>query len=94
MWLEDMEQFTYCKCKVGSLSRFAHFGMRICGGAELSSCSYLVDHISISLVFKVDLIGWRSSLEDKTWPFLVHPFLQLVSSKNLKGYSCSFSPSK
>jgi hypothetical protein len=47
MWLEDMEHFTYSKCKVGSLSWFADYGMRICEGVETSNCSYLVDPTSI-----------------------------------------------
>jgi len=31
----NVGQFTYSKCKVGSLLWFPHFGMRICGGAQL-----------------------------------------------------------
>ena len=65
-----------------SLLCFAHFCTRVYGGAQLLACSHLVDHISISLVFYVNFIGQISFLGDKTWHFLVHPFLQLLYSKS------------
>ena len=36
--------------QVGYPIWFAHFGMRSCGGAQLWSCSHLVDHTSIMLI--------------------------------------------
>ena len=45
---------------------------------HLLSCSHLMNHTSILLIFHVTLIGQRSFWEDKTWHFLVHPFLQLL----------------
>ena len=45
-----MGQFTCSKCKVASLLWFTHSGLGICGGAELSSCSHLVDHTSVKLI--------------------------------------------
>ena len=68
--VKNKGQFTYSKCKVADLSWFAHFGMRIGGGPQLLSCSHLVDHTSISLIFQVNLIGQTSFLGDKTWYFL------------------------
>ena len=65
-----MRQFTYFTCKVTSLPWFAHFGMRICGDAQLLSCSHLVDHTRIMLDFHVNLIGPRSFWRDKTWHLL------------------------
>jgi hypothetical protein len=45
---------------VAILLWFAHFGMRIDGGAQLLTCSHLVHHTSIPLIFQVNLIGQRS----------------------------------
>ena len=42
--VRNMGQFAYSKRKVASLYWIAYFGMRICGGAQLWSCSHLVDH--------------------------------------------------
>ena len=33
----NMGYFTHSKCKVAGLLRFAHFGMGICGSAQLST---------------------------------------------------------
>ena len=41
------------KCKVTSVICFTHFGLRICGDAQLVSCSHLVDHTSIILIFSL-----------------------------------------
>jgi hypothetical protein len=51
--IRDMGQFTYSKCNVASLLWFAHVGMRICGGAQILSCSLLVD-TNIMLIFQGD----------------------------------------
>ena len=48
----------------------AHFGMRIWGGAQLSSCSHLMNHTSITLVFQENLIGQRSLQGEKHGIFL------------------------
>ena len=64
-----MGRFTYSKFKVANQSWFAHFSMRICGGAQLSNCSYLVDHKSIPLISHVTLIGQKSFWEDKNMAF-------------------------
>ena len=37
MWLEIRNNLHAFKCKVTSLLCFAHFGMRMCGGAQLLS---------------------------------------------------------
>ena len=73
-----MEEVTYYKCKVDSLLRFKYFDMIICGSAQLLSCSHLVTHTSILLIFKVNLIGQGSFLGAKTWHFLVHPIFQCL----------------
>ena len=72
--VRNMGQFTYFKCKVASLSWFAHFGMRICEGAQLSCCSHLVDHTSILVILQVNSIRQRSFLGHKTCHFLLNPF--------------------
>ena len=43
-------------CKVASLLWFVHFGVRSNGGAQLLSCSHLVDHTCIFHVFWMNLI--------------------------------------
>ena len=58
--VKNKGQFTYCKCKVASLLRFAHVGMRICEDAQLLSGTHLVDHTSLLLISHVNLIGQRS----------------------------------
>ena len=50
--VRNMWQFTYSQSKVANLLWFWHFGTRICKGAQLSNCSYLVDHTSILLMVK------------------------------------------
>ena len=57
----NMGHFTYLKSKVASLLWFAHFGMRICGGAQLLNNFQLMDCRSIPLNFEVNTIGQRSS---------------------------------
>ena len=57
-----MEQFTYSKCKVANLLRFAHFGMKIDGGAHLLSCSHLVDHTSIYSAHSPSESNWSKLL--------------------------------
>ena len=49
--IKNMEQLTYSKCKVASLLWFAHFDMRVSGGAQVLTCSHVVDHTSILLIF-------------------------------------------
>ena len=46
MWSEIGDNL-HSKCKVAGLLWFAHFGMRICAGAQLLSRSHVVDHTSI-----------------------------------------------
>ena len=86
----EMGHFTCSKCKVVDLLWFVYFGMRIGGGAQLLSRSHVGEHTSILLISPVNFIGHMSFLGDKAWHFLVHPFLQLVQSKNPKGYLCPF----
>ena len=52
---------------------FAHFGMGIRDGAQLLSCSHPMNNTSILLYSKVNLVGQRSSLEDESCHFLMHP---------------------
>ena len=73
-----MGQFTYSKCKVASQLWFAHLGKKFGGGAQLLSCSHLLDHISIPLIFHANLIGQRPFQGDKTMHFFVHHFLQVL----------------
>ena len=47
----DRKTIWMSKCKVASLLWFAHFDMRIGEGAQLLSCSHVVDHTSIPLIF-------------------------------------------
>ena len=63
---------------MASLLWIAHFGMRIYGG----SCSHLVDHTSILLIFQVNFIGHRSFFRGKIWRFLMHTFLHFLNLKN------------
>jgi hypothetical protein len=37
-----------------------------CAGSQLLSCSHLVDHTSIPLIFQVNLMDQKSFLGDKT----------------------------
>ena len=68
-----------------SLLWFVYFSMRICGGVQLLSCSSLVDHISISLILNVNLIGRRSFFGGiKHEFFFVQPFLQMLYLKNMR----------
>jgi hypothetical protein len=87
----NLGQFTYSKSEVASLLQFAHFGMRIFGGAQLLSSFQLMDCISIPLNFEVNTIGHRS-LRGYNKAFLTHAFLQLLSYSKPKGYSCPFPP--
>ena len=75
-------------CKVASLLWFAHFGMRICGGAQLLSSPNLVDHtslcsfskwLSFGLVFMAPLICWTYKSE---WR-LTYVCDELQSSKDV-----------
>ena len=45
---------------------FAHFGMKIHGGAQLLSFPHPMDHRSILLIFQVNLIDQKSLLGNKT----------------------------
>ena len=81
-----MVQFIYSKCKVTSLLWFAHFGTRIAESSELLSCSHLVDHTSIPLIFQVNLI-------DKTRHFfLCITSFNYYSLKIQRVNSCLFIP--
>lgn len=73
--IRNTRQLTCSKCKVASFLWFAQFSMRIYGSVQLLSCSNLVDHTSIMLIFWMNLIGQRSFSKDLTWHFLIHPFL-------------------
>jgi hypothetical protein len=61
--IRNMEHFTYSNCKVASLLWFAHFGMRICASANLSSCSHLVESHKHSTHFLGEIdwlkVFWR-----------------------------------
>ena len=48
-------------CNAASLLWFARFDMSSYGGAQLLSCSYLVNHTSIMLISQANLIGKMSS---------------------------------
>ena len=69
----------------------AHFGMRICGGAQLLRSSHLQDHTSIMLIFQA--FGLVKGLfGDKHDKKFVHPIPQLLYSKNPNDYLCPISP--
>ena len=70
---KKLGQFMCSKCKVASLLSFAHFGMKIHGGAQLLSCSRVMDHTIIMLFFHTILIGQRSFGEIKHVIFLCIP---------------------
>jgi hypothetical protein len=71
--IKNMGQFTYSKCKVARLLWLAHVGMRICGCAQLLSCSHLMDHTRSPLVFHVNLIGQKYFWGNKMGHLLVNP---------------------
>ena len=81
-WVEIWVGLHIPKCKVASFLWFAHFGMRICGGAQLLSCSHWVDHTSILLIFHVKLIGERSFWGIKYDIFLCIPSFKYCNLKN------------
>ena len=84
MWLKIWDNLHTLDARWASLLWFAHFTMRICGGMQLPSCSYLVDHISIPLIFQMNLIGNDPFWEDETWFFTIL-FFCIPSLKKSKG---------
>lgn len=69
MWLDRGDN---SKCKVPSLLWFAHFAMRLCGGAPLLSCSHVVYHTSTCLLSKwIRLV--KGLFGYKTWHFFASP---------------------
>ena len=66
--------------------------MRICGGAQLLSCSHLVDYTSIPLIFQVNLIGRRSFLGIKYGTFLCISSFNCYDEKIQKVAHAHFFP--
>ena len=84
MWLKIWDNLHTLDARCASLLWFAHFTMRICGGMQLSSCSYLENHISIPLIFQMNLIGNGPFRGDETWIFIIL-FFCIPSFKKSKG---------
>ena len=69
---------------------FCTFWHEYWGGAQLWSCSHLVDHTSIPFIYRMKSTWSKSCLKDQRRHFIVHHFLQLLWYENPKGYSCTF----
>ena len=74
--VRNMGQFTYSKCKGLDYCGWHMCGMRICGCAQLLSCSHLMDYTRSPLVFHVNLNGQRSFWGNKIGHLLVNPYHQ------------------
>ena len=85
-----MGHFAYPNCKVASSLWFAHFGLRICGGAQLLGC--FLDHPSIPLIFEVTIIDQRFFTRGKHEIFMCTPSFIVIICKIHSMLHTSFPP--
>lgn len=89
-----MGQVSYTNCKVASPLSFVHFDQRICKCAQMLSCSHLVNHKYIPLVFHMNLIDQKTFfLREGTQNYGIFMCTSSFKWYNLKygGFSCRFA---